>query len=63
MGLDLRLRPEVALGPMVSLDMNLLLWQEATGGPHQAVANPRPSAFVFAGLQARFDVLGRYEDE
>jgi len=62
-GVDLRLAPQVAFAPMVGVDLNVLLWQEVTGGRHEAIAGPRPSAFVFAGAQVRFDVLGRYDDE
>lgn len=54
-GLDLRLSPGVALGPVVGADMNLFLW-EKTAGATTTIAEPRLNTFVFAGLQGRFDV-------
>lgn len=57
-GLDLKASPAVAIGPMIGADLDLFLWQVPSGGTTTAIPSPRLSAFVFAGLQGRFDVGG-----
>lgn len=56
-GVDVRVSPMLAIGPMVGADLNLLLWQRA-GGENTRIEDPRVNTFVFAGLQARFDTGG-----
>jgi hypothetical protein len=53
-GVDFRVEEAVALGPMVGLDANLFLFQDIPNAA-TAIADPRLSTFVFAGLQGRFD--------
>jgi hypothetical protein len=55
-GLDVRVSPELAIAPVVGADATVFLWQDA--GTTTAIADPRFSTFVFAGLQGRFDVGG-----
>lgn len=55
-GLDVRVSPELAIAPVVGADATVFLWQDA--GTTIAIADPRFSTFVFAGLQGRFDIGG-----
>jgi len=57
-GLDVRPSESVAVSPVIGVDLNLFPWRSG-GGP--AAAQPTttsPSAFVFAGVEGRFDVGG-----
>jgi hypothetical protein len=54
-GLDLRLDRHVGLAPVIGGGLNMFLWQGT-----DAIDDPRPSAFVFAGLQMRLDFGGSY---
>lgn len=56
-GADVRMSPEVAIGPMIGADLNVFLWT-AQSGNNVALATPQLSTFVFAGLQGRFDAGG-----
>lgn len=65
LGVDFRISPSVALGPVVGADVNLFLWDNPEGPiGNQAIASGdrRPSTFLFAGLAARFDIGGTRED-
>jgi outer membrane protein W len=56
-GFDLRISPDVAIAPVVGADATVFLWQDAGDGS-VAIADPRVSTFIFAGLQGRLDVGG-----
>lgn len=56
LGFDLRAGRQFALAPLIGGGLNVFLWEGT-----DAIDDPRPSAFVFAGLQARFDLGGSYE--
>jgi hypothetical protein len=56
-GIDLRLSEDIAVAPVIGADATVFLWEDL-GGNNTAVANPRPSTFVFAGVMGRFDVGG-----
>jgi outer membrane protein W len=63
-GVDWRVAPAVAVGPMVGADATLFLWQDAgalTG--NVAIASPRVSTFLFGGIQGRFDIGGNDANE
>lgn len=60
-GFDLRVNEDIALAPIASADLNLFLWQD--GGRNVAIADPRLSTFVMAGLQGRFDVAAVHESD
>jgi hypothetical protein len=61
-GLDFRLSPHAAVGPRLSADLNMLLWNDAEGASSiETLSSPRPSTFLYAGLAARFDLLGTRE--
>lgn len=55
-GMDLRGSEALSIGPVIGADATLLLWQD--GGQQVAIADPRLSTFVFAGIQGRLDVGG-----
>jgi hypothetical protein len=56
-GADLRTGEDVALAPVIGGDLDLFLWQNQGSGTVK-IADPRLSAFVFAGVQGRFDLGG-----
>jgi outer membrane protein W len=58
-GLDVRSTESVAISPVVGLDLNLFILR-AGGAPAPAAAtgNQSVSAFVFAGVEGRFDLGG-----
>jgi hypothetical protein len=57
-GLDLRASESVAVSPVLGVDLNVFPWRTG-GGPATAAPNPRsPSAFLFAGVEGRWDVGG-----
>lgn len=53
-GLDFR-EGSMAAGPVVGADANVFLWQDANDAT-RAIAAPRLSVFVFAGVQGRWDL-------
>jgi hypothetical protein len=56
-GYDVRVSPDIALAPAVGAALDLFVWQ-AQGGLNTALDAPQVCAFVFAGLQGRFDMGG-----
>jgi hypothetical protein len=54
-GLDLRLDRQFGLAPVIGGGLNMFLWRGT-----DTIDDPRLSAFVFAGLQVRFDFGGSY---
>lgn len=60
-GVDFRVDKDVAIAPVIGADVTLPLWQAIGGNASVAINDPRPSTFVFAGLQARFDVTAEHE--
>lgn len=64
LGLDVRVSPDVALGPFVGADFDMFL-SEAPGGGRATInlSEKRVSSFVFAGIQGRFDLAGFRERE
>jgi hypothetical protein len=58
-GLDVRVSPDVALGPVLGADVNLFTTRNAEGPAGSAmIAEKRASTFLFAGVQGRFDLGG-----
>jgi hypothetical protein len=55
LGYDFRLSPGVALAPEVGADVNLFLWRDQNG-TNTSLSDPQVGTFIFAGMQARFDV-------
>ncbi len=57
LGYDVRVDSHMAFAPVVGGDVDLFAWQYAFGA-HQLsrYASPQVGGFLFAGLQARFDV-------
>jgi hypothetical protein len=61
-GVDLRTTEDLALGPMVGVDVNEFVWKNPTGSVgDQEISDKRVVPFVYAGLQGRFDLLGTRE--
>jgi hypothetical protein len=58
-GLDVRVSPDVALGPVIGGDVNLFLWTNPEGPRGNVVIKDKElNTFLFAGVQGRFDVGG-----
>jgi hypothetical protein len=59
-GLDVRVSPDIALGPVVGGDVNLFTTRNPEGPEGNAmIPDKRVSTFLFAGVQGRFDLGGR----
>ncbi|HEY6464218.1 MAG TPA: hypothetical protein VIY73_28820 [Polyangiaceae bacterium] len=57
LGYDIRASSGVALAPVVGIDLDLWEWQ-AQNGVNTALSTAQVGTYVFAGLQARFDMGG-----
>jgi hypothetical protein len=55
-GVDLRVWPTLALGPMVGASLTTYVLESTEGGPWHAIPGPRWNAFVVAGVRATLDV-------
>jgi peptidoglycan-associated lipoprotein len=60
-GVDIRVDKNVALAPVIGADLTLPLWQTTNNATTEAIANPSMATYVFAGLQARFDITSQHE--
>jgi hypothetical protein len=61
-GLDLRTNEDVAIGPMIGVDLTHFYWQNPEGaGGDQEIVGKRFVPFVYAGLEGRFDIGGSRE--
>lgn len=60
-GVDFRVGNDVALGPVIGADLNLLFWENRseTTTESATVDAVRPNTFLFAGMSGRFDIGGR----
>ncbi len=59
-GVDMRASRDIAFSPVLGVDLTLPLWQATNGQSSTAIADPTVSAFVFAGMQARFDLTSTF---
>jgi hypothetical protein len=57
-GADLRVSPDMAIAPVLGVDVNTFLYTTAPTGPDDPFADTR-LVFVFAGVMGRVDVLGQ----
>lgn len=58
-GLDVRVSPDIALGPMIGGDVNLFTTQKPEGPAGSTmIPEKRLNTFLFAGVQGRFDLGG-----
>jgi hypothetical protein len=58
-GFDVRVSPDIALGPYVGADLNVFLFEDPEGpGGTSDIDDPRVSTFIGAGVQGRFDLGG-----
>jgi hypothetical protein len=60
-GVDLRPSENVAISPMIGVDMNMFMWRNEPGTAMTSVTDRGVNAFVFAGVRGRFDVGGARE--
>jgi len=59
-GIDVRVSDSVAIAPTLGGDLNMFVWRNPEGRVgNQVIPNPRLNAFVFAGVQGRFDLAGQ----
>ena len=59
-GIELRVSPRVALGPVVGADLDVLLWDDPGSISFaEPLEDPRALTFLFAGVDGRFDLGGR----
>jgi hypothetical protein len=59
LGFESRVSPSLTLSPVLGVALTTYLWQRSASDPeYSAVRGPRLSASLFAGLQARFELLG-----
>jgi hypothetical protein len=56
-GVDLRVSRAVAVAPIVGADATVFLWQVPSNASARVIDAPTVNAFVFAGLQGRFDFV------
>lgn len=52
LGYDIRVAEEIAVAPIVAADLQTFLWKDA-----DRYSSPTWSAFVYGGVQGRFDVM------
>lgn len=62
LGVDYRISPEVAIGPVIGASVNTFFTEDspATNG-FTNISDPHANWLFFAGLQARFDAFGKKE--
>jgi hypothetical protein len=59
-GVDFRISKDFALGPMLGAAVDVFVWDlNETQHTNTAIANTTLSAFFFAGIAGKFDVLGK----
>ncbi len=59
-GIDIRVSDDVAIAPTIGGDLNMFLFRDPEGRVGiQTIDAPRVNAFVFAGLEGRFDLGGQ----
>jgi hypothetical protein len=61
-GIDLRPSESVAVSPVLGADLNLFAWRFGGGAMATPPLGTSLNAFVFAGVQGRFDVGGTREN-
>ncbi len=57
LGYDVRVVPDVAIGPVIGADLDLFVWSDGSGAAG-AMSAAQTAVFAYAGLQGRFDVGG-----
>jgi hypothetical protein len=56
-GYDIRLGQAVAIAPVVGIDLNIFVWQDANNSTSR-LSSAQVGSFVSAGVNGRFDFLG-----
>ena len=57
-GIDFRMDPMTAIGPVIGADATIFQYEDLPYYTTVHIHDTRPSTFVFAGLQGRFDIGG-----
>lgn len=58
-GADLRTSEDVAIGPTVGVGLNEFVWRNPSGpAGDEEISGKRITPFVYAGIEARFDLAG-----
>lgn len=57
-GYDVRSSEDVALGPLVGAGLTTFVWEQFSGSGMHLLSSVQVGTFLFAGLQARFDIGG-----
>ena len=60
-GADFRVDKDVALAPFIGADVGLPLAQSTNNGSSVSITSPEANVYLFAGLQARFDITTRHQ--
>lgn len=58
-GLDYRVSRDIALSPQAGIDLSVPTWQTVNNNT-TALNDPRPSAYIYAGMGVRFDLTSKY---
>jgi opacity protein-like surface antigen len=62
LGLDMRVSPDIAVGPMIGADLDMFVWRNPEGSAgNSEIDGRRVSTFIYGGVQGRFDVGGQRE--
>jgi hypothetical protein len=61
LGYDFRITPGFALAPQIGADLTLFSWQ-FVGGNTSALSSSQVATFIYAGINARFDMGGSTTD-
>ena len=59
LGVDYRVSRDIALAPQAGVDVSVPLWQ-TVNNTTTALNDPRPAAYVYAGMGVRFDLTSKY---
>ncbi len=62
-GVDFRTSRDAAVGPFLSADANVMLFENPEVGPARTIVRPGVHTFLAAGVMARFDVGGTREQK
>jgi hypothetical protein len=59
-GADYRVSPEIAIAPVIGADLSMYLTENGPGlSGYTNISDPRVNTTIFAGVAARFDLLGK----
>jgi peptidoglycan-associated lipoprotein len=59
LGVDYRVSRDIAISPQAGVDLSVPVWT-TVNNTTASINDPRPSAYVFAGMGVRFDLTSKY---